>query len=115
MPTELKKLARYYGDVLTALAENSGRVLRDLSLGRGYGLVADLSPLNPVGNELLHCPTIQFDKIIPDLASDDKFTSEPENYTSLSDTHDSEATAPNQTEGKRLRRMPSDQHWRKQV
>jgi hypothetical protein len=40
MFTNLQRLARYYSDVLTVLAENSGRALRNLNLGRRYGLVA---------------------------------------------------------------------------
>jgi hypothetical protein len=85
MPTELQKLAAYYSDVLTALSENFDRVLRDLSLGRSYGLGADLSPLGVSANDLLLSPAIYIDKIIPDLTSDDAFTAEPEGYESLAE------------------------------
>ena len=111
MQTSLQNLARYYGDVLTALAENSGRVLRDLGLGRRCGLVADLSALNPPTHELLTSPVIRFGKVIPDLVTeDDRFDREPEGYEAESERPDSgEVAEPKQTEGSALVRI-----WRKQ-
>lgn len=111
MQTALQNLARYYGDVLTALAENSGRVLRDLSLGRGYGLVADLSGLNVATHELLTWSVIHFEKVIPDLASsEDDFAPEPDGYVSMSEqATDESAPDRTQTEGNALVRI-----WRKQ-
>jgi very-short-patch-repair endonuclease len=111
MRTDLQNLARYYGDVLTALAENSGRVLRDLSLGRGYGLVADLSGLNVGTHELLTSPVIHFEKVIPDLASSEEdFDPEPDGYASLTQPESDEPTVNrSQTEGNALVRI-----WRKQ-
>jgi len=79
MLTNLQKLARYYRDVLTALAENSGRALRNLRVGRGYGLVADLSAYKLSMSDLLDSPTVSLERILPDLEADKQlFASEPE-------------------------------------
>lgn len=111
MQTSLQSLARYYGDVLTALAENSGRVLRDLSLGRQYGLVADLSALQPATHDLLTSPVLRLGKILPDLsAHEDEFANEPEGYGAEPEPQDNRAVLePKQTEGNALIRI-----WRKQ-
>jgi very-short-patch-repair endonuclease/DNA polymerase III delta prime subunit len=78
MPTDLRKLACYYRDVLTVLSENSGRALRDLRLGRRYGMVADLSVYKITFAQLLDSDTIALDRILPELRTDGStFAQEP--------------------------------------
>lgn len=67
MPTELQRLAAYYNDILTALAENSSRALRDLRMGRTYGLVADLSVYGHSTRDLLTATAVRLDGIMPAL------------------------------------------------
>lgn len=78
MSTDLQKLAAYYRDVLTVLAENSGRALRDLRLGRRYGLVADLSGYKPSFAQFLDSDSVALNRILPDLRTDmSAFVQEP--------------------------------------
>lgn len=86
MFTNLQNLARYYRDVLTALAENSGRALRNLNVGRRYGLVADLTFFPISLPALFEQPEIKLDRIVPDPETDDSiFESEPDPSTGPAD------------------------------
>lgn len=111
VPTNLQNLARYYRDVLTALAENSGRALRSLNVGRRYGLVADLS-LFPVSlSTLLDSPNIGLDRIVPDPEADDSiFETEPDPSASPGEEEQTPAKPdPKVSEAHALIRI-----WRKQ-
>jgi very-short-patch-repair endonuclease len=110
MEESLQNLARYYRDVLSALAENSGRVLRDLVVGRTYGLVADLSSLNVSSHDLLTCRTIRINKVLPDLENNESFVPEPEGYDLPFESGEPRQKGHrNSTEGAALIRI-----WRKQ-
>jgi len=76
---ELRKLAAYYRDVLTLLAENSGRALRNLRVGRNYGLVADLSAFGLPFKRYLEDDAVTISNIVPPIpVQGTLFPSEPE-------------------------------------
>lgn len=111
MPTELQKLAAYYNDVLTALAENSSRALRDLRTGRTYGLVADLSAYGHSARDLLTANKIRFGGIMPALidSAAEESPDEPEDPLEQVAEPPSLPTADRNSEGRALLRI-----WRKQ-
>lgn len=110
MQESLQNLARYYRDVLSALAENSGRVLRNLPIGRSYGLVADLSALNVSSHDLLTCRTVRINKVLPDLENSERFVPELEGYDLPLESAESRRSGyKSSTEGAALIRI-----WRKQ-
>jgi hypothetical protein len=111
VPTQLQNLARYYRDVLTVLAENSGRALRNLNVGRRYGLVADLSFFQVSVSTLLDSANIGLDRIVPDPEADDSiFETEPDPSANPGEAEETPAKPdPKVSEAHALIRI-----WRKQ-